>query len=51
MIYAKNLHVLTLISCVLMIVFRKCFANCITWSCDVDKNRAAVVLNIYASVQ
>ena len=40
---------LALISSVLMIVFRKCFANFITWSCGVDKNRAAVVLKIYAS--
>ena len=49
MICVKNL--LALISSVLMIVFRKCFAGFITWSCDVDKNRAAVVLKIYSSVQ
>ena len=51
MICVRNL--LALISSVLMIVFRKCFANFITWSCGihVDKNRAAVVLKTYASVQ
>ena len=49
MICVKNL--LALISSVLMIVFNKCFANFITWSWGVNKNRAAVVLKIYASVQ
>ena len=44
-------NLLALISSVLMIVFRKCFASFITWSCGVDKNRAAVELKIYASVQ
>ena len=48
MICVKNL--LALISGVLMIVFRKCFANFITWSWGVNKSRAAVVLKIYASV-
>ena len=38
-ICVKNL--LALISSVLMIIFRKCFASI---SCGVDKNRAAVVL-------
>ena len=46
MICIKNL--LALISSVLMIVFRKCFANFINWSCSVDKNREAVILKIYA---
>ena len=49
MICVKNL--LALISSVLMIVFRKCFANLITCSWGVNKNRAAVVLKISASVQ
>ena len=49
MICVKNL--LALISSVLMIVFRKCFANFITLSWGVNKNRAAVVQKIYASVQ
>ena len=44
MICVKNL--LPLISSVLIIVFKKCFANFITCSCGVDKNRAAVVLKI-----
>ena len=48
-ICVKNL--LALISGVLMIVFRKCFANFITGSWGVNKNRAAVVQKIYASVQ
>ena len=41
MICVKNL--LALISSVLMIVFRKCLANFITWSWGVNENRAAVV--------
>ena len=49
MVCVKNL--LALISSILMIVFRKCFANLITWSWGVNKNRAAVVRKIYASVQ
>ena len=48
-ICVKNL--LALIFSVLMIVFRRCFANFITWSWGVNKNRAAVILKIYASVQ
>ena len=49
MICVKN--ILALISSVLMIVFRKCFANFITWSWGVNENRAAAVLKIYAPVQ
>ena len=45
------IYLLALISSVLMFVFRKSFANFITWSWGVNKNRAADVLKIYALVQ